>query len=236
MSLFKPFYKNAFCTVAEENDIVSDSSNVVIEDWKLIETPELINTIPNIVIKPINENSIAYRFIDECISNYCITNDDRYLYDIIDEDNTFAQRHIKTGAKAGAVLGALGGAYLGKKAGSSVKLSAGGAASGAALGAFLGGYGGLEVAKKRADFRQKLYKINNKASLTPPISGNIIEEARSKGPSWIAKKIAAIKHWIKIKLDTNKEPKNQSFIKKLKIKLLSIVDKLTQILHIKSRK
>ena len=59
MSLFKPFYKNAFCTVAEENDIVSDSSNVVIEDKKIIETHELINNINNIIIKKINKNNIT---------------------------------------------------------------------------------------------------------------------------------------------------------------------------------
>ena len=229
-------YEDAFYAVAESNQINPEDLAVMVEDWKLIETPELATMVPNIVVKPISEANFAYQFVDECISEYCNTGDDQYLYNIIDENNTFVQRHIKNGAKIGAVLGTLGGAYLSRKASHSVKVNAGGAATGAALGAFLGGRGGLEVAKRRANFNQKMYKINQKAALTTPVSGNVVEEAKKKDPSWISKKIAAIRHWIETKLNRNKDPKKQGMIQRLKAKLLGIIDKLKEILHIKTKK
>lgn len=228
-------YEEAFCGVAEANQIDPENLAVVVEDWKIIETPELVDFVPNIVIKPISEANLAYRFVDECISEYCNTEDDQYLYNIIDEDNGFVQKHIKNGAKIGTVLGTLGGAFIGRKAGGSAGATAGGAAAGAALGALAGGRGGLEVAKRRANFNQKMYNLNQKASLGAPVSGNVVEEAKKKDPSWISKKIAAIRHWIDVKLNRNKDPKKQGMIQKLKAKLLGIIDKLKEILHLKSK-
>ena len=229
-------YEDAFCAISEANHINPEKLAVVVEDWKLIESPELISIIPNIVVKPISESNFAYHFINECINEYCNTGDDQYLYNIINEDDTFVQQYIKNGAKIGAVLGTLGGAYLGRKVSHSIKANAGGAATGAVLGGFLGGGGGLKAAKMRADFNQKMHKINQNIALTTPVSGNVVKEAKKKNPSWISKKIAAIRHWIKTKLDRNKDPQKQGLIQKLKAKLLSIVNKLKEILHIKTKK
>ena len=77
-------YEDAFCTIAEENNLDLKDLSVAVEDWKLIETPELINLIPNIVIKPINENNIVYQAVDYCINEYCNTGDEGYL-DYLDE-------------------------------------------------------------------------------------------------------------------------------------------------------
>ena len=81
-----------------------------------------------------------------------------------------------------------------------------------------------------------MYKINQKAALTTPVSGNVVEEAKKKDPSWISKKIAAIRHWIETKLNRNKDSKKQGMIQRLKAKLLGIIDKLKEILHIKTKK
>ena len=77
-------YKDAFCTIAEENNLDLKDLSVAVEDWKLIETPELINLVPNIVIKPISENNIVYQAVDYCINEYYETNDEEYL-DCLDE-------------------------------------------------------------------------------------------------------------------------------------------------------
>ena len=77
-------YKDAFCTIAEENNLDLKDLSVAVEDWKLIETPELINLVPNIVIKPISENNIVYQFVDACINEYYETNNEEYL-DCLDE-------------------------------------------------------------------------------------------------------------------------------------------------------
>lgn len=51
-------YEDAFCTIAEQNELDPNSLVVSVEDWKLIETPELVDLVPNIVVKPISENNI----------------------------------------------------------------------------------------------------------------------------------------------------------------------------------
>ena len=53
-------YEDAFCTIAEQNELYPNYLAVSVEDWKLIETPELANMVPNIVVKPISENNIVY--------------------------------------------------------------------------------------------------------------------------------------------------------------------------------
>ena len=77
-------YEDAFCTIAEQNEIDPNYLAVSVEDWKLIETPELINLVPNIVVKPISENNIVYQAVDYCIDEYYETNDEEYL-DCLDE-------------------------------------------------------------------------------------------------------------------------------------------------------
>ena len=72
-------YEEAFCAIAEQNEIDPNTLAVSVEDWKLIETPELINLVPNIVIKPISENNIVYQAVDYCINEYYETNNEEYL-------------------------------------------------------------------------------------------------------------------------------------------------------------
>ena len=77
-------YEDAFCTIAEQNELDPNYLAVSVEDWKLIETPELVDLVPNIVIKPISENNIVYQAVDYCINEYYETNDEEYL-DCLDE-------------------------------------------------------------------------------------------------------------------------------------------------------
>ena len=77
-------YEDAFCAIVEQNELDPDYLAVSVEDWKLIETPELANMVPNIVVKPISENNIVYQAVDYCINEYYETNDEEYL-DYLDE-------------------------------------------------------------------------------------------------------------------------------------------------------
>ena len=61
-------YEDAFCAIAEQNEIDPNTLAVSVEDWKLIESPELAGMVPNIVIKPISENNIVYQFCDYAVS------------------------------------------------------------------------------------------------------------------------------------------------------------------------
>ena len=77
-------YEDAFCAIAEQNELDPESLAVSVEDWKLIETPELAGMVPNIVVKPISENNIVYQAVDYCINEYCNTGDEGYLYSILE--------------------------------------------------------------------------------------------------------------------------------------------------------
>ena len=61
-------YEDAFCAIAEQNELDLNSLAVSVEDWKLIESPELAAMVPNIVVKPISENNIVYQFCDYAVS------------------------------------------------------------------------------------------------------------------------------------------------------------------------
>ena len=77
-------YEDAFYNIAEQNELDPNTLAVSVEDWKLIETPELVDLVPNIVVKPISENNIVYQAVDYCINEYCNTGDEGYL-DCLDE-------------------------------------------------------------------------------------------------------------------------------------------------------
>ena len=77
-------YEDAFCAIAEQNELDLNALAVSVEDWKLIETPELAGMVPNIVVKPISENNIVYQLVDNCINEYCNTGDEGYLYTILE--------------------------------------------------------------------------------------------------------------------------------------------------------
>ena len=61
-------YEDAFCAIAEQNEIDPNTLAVSVEDWKLIESPELAGMVPNIVVKPISENNIVYQFCDYAVN------------------------------------------------------------------------------------------------------------------------------------------------------------------------
>ena len=72
-------YGDAFCAIAEQNELDPENLAISVEDWKLIESPELVDLVPNIVVKPISENNIVYQALDYCIDEYYDTGDEGYL-------------------------------------------------------------------------------------------------------------------------------------------------------------
>ena len=77
-------YEDAFCAIAEQNELNPEDLAVVVEDYSIIETPELVDLIPNIVIKPISEDNIVYQAVNYCIDEYYDSGDEGYL-DCLDE-------------------------------------------------------------------------------------------------------------------------------------------------------
>ena len=79
-------YENAMTVIAESNNIDANNVGVVIDDWKIIETPELLDIVPNPVLKPISEDSFAYKYVDTFMQAFAETGDSVYIDAIIDED------------------------------------------------------------------------------------------------------------------------------------------------------
>ena len=79
-------YENAMTVIAESNNIDASNVGVVIDDWKIIETPELLDIVPNPVLKPISEDSFAYKYVDTFMQAFAETGDSVYIDAIIDED------------------------------------------------------------------------------------------------------------------------------------------------------
>ena len=77
-------YEDAFYNIAEQNELDPNHLAVAVEDYSIIETPELVDLVPNIVVKPISEDNIVYQFVDDCINEYYETGDEGYL-DCLDE-------------------------------------------------------------------------------------------------------------------------------------------------------
>ena len=61
-------YEDAFCAIAEQNELDPNNLAVVVEDYSIIETPELVDLVPNIVVKPISEDNVIYQFCDYAVS------------------------------------------------------------------------------------------------------------------------------------------------------------------------
>ena len=80
-------YEGAFCAIAEQNDLDPDDLAVMVEDAAIIETPELVNYVPNIVVKPISEDSFEYCLVETCFEDWLDTGlDEEFdaLFSIID--------------------------------------------------------------------------------------------------------------------------------------------------------
>ena len=75
-------YEDAFCAIAEQNELDPEDLAVSVEDWKLIETPELGYVVPNIIVKPISENSDEYALVEGCFEAFLESGDDDYFYPI----------------------------------------------------------------------------------------------------------------------------------------------------------
>ena len=75
-------YEDAFCAIAEQNELDPNALAVSVEDWKLIETPELAGMVPNIVVKPISEDSDEYALVEGCFEAFLESGDDDYFYPI----------------------------------------------------------------------------------------------------------------------------------------------------------
>ena len=78
-------YIDAMIAIAEANDIDPNQLAVAIDEAEIIENPTIIYELANVVINPISENSLAYIFCESMIDAYIETDDEDYLYGIVED-------------------------------------------------------------------------------------------------------------------------------------------------------
>ena len=71
--------------VAETNQIDPSTIAVAIDEADSIVDPDIVTDFPQVVINPISEESLAYKFCEACVDAYAETADEDYLWFAIDE-------------------------------------------------------------------------------------------------------------------------------------------------------
>ena len=81
---------DAMEAVAEQNEIDPEYLAVAVDEARIIEEPELVYELANVVINPQSENSLAYQFCEACLDGYIDSEgDETFLEAMIDEDVMF---------------------------------------------------------------------------------------------------------------------------------------------------
>ena len=75
--------------LSETHNIDIDSICVSVNEADLILDQEIYDYIPNIIVKPISENNIAYKFCNLMVESYIETGNEDYLNILLDEDNFY---------------------------------------------------------------------------------------------------------------------------------------------------
>ena len=66
--------------VAETNQIDPSTIAVAIDEADSIVDPDIVTDFPQVVINPISEESLAYKFCEACVDAYAETADEDYLW------------------------------------------------------------------------------------------------------------------------------------------------------------
>ena len=95
---------DAMEAVAEQNEIDPQYLAVAVDEARMIEEPELVYELANVVINPQSENSLAYQFCEACLDCYIDSEgDETFLEAMIDEANLADQTDSENGPDVGKV-------------------------------------------------------------------------------------------------------------------------------------
>jgi len=88
-------YIDAMIAVAEQNDIDPEYLAVAVDEARIIEEPELVNELANVVINPISQYDPEYMFCEECFANYLETGDESFLEEYLLQEGRFSKKIAK---------------------------------------------------------------------------------------------------------------------------------------------
>lgn len=239
--------------VAETNQIDPSTIAVAIDEADSIVDPDIVTDFPQVVINPISEESLAYKFCEACVDAYAETADEDYLWFAIDEeylleadkapetkekkDNIF-KRGFKRAKEAYGKLGDMGRGTKnlykydqsfrqdenGKSSLSSKITSARGAIN-TAVKNNAQGINKTDVAIYGGTAAVGAAGIAGAAVM----ANKILKAANNKPKSWIGKKIASLRSlyskWLR-RANMEKNLRRASAIKKVCATIMNVIDKL----------
>lgn len=234
--------------VAETNQIDPSTIAVAIDEADSIVDPDIVTDFPQVVINPISEESLAYKFCEACIDAYAESADEDYLLFAIDEDylleaDTPEAKKQSVWNKIKGYAGSAKDAVMGTK--SKLGYLAGQAKKDYADSRDVGEsrrQAGTRAFKNAKVTGSKLLNKKDAAVMggaaavgvagiagAAVMANKILKAANNKPKSWIGKKIASLRSlyskWLR-RANMEKNLRRASAIKKVCATIMNVIDKL----------
>ena len=215
-------YMDAVAAIAEASEVDASKLTIAVDEADLIVDPSLLDEMTNIVVAPLSESSVAYRYVAECIDAWAdmdAENADELLEAALVEDTELKAFAEAEEAAAPEEKGKLA------KAADAVK----GAASQAVEDAKGAVEKGKELGGKAVEYAKENPKqVVGGALAAAGIAAAIYKASNNKPKSWIGQKIAALRNvyakWMK--KAQNADASVAGRIKAAAGKIMAIIDKL----------
>ena len=219
-------YMDAVAAIAEASEVDASKLTIAVDEADLIVDPSLLDEMTNIVVAPLSESSVAYRYVAECIDAWAdmdAENADELLEAALVEDTELKAFAEAEEAAAPEEKGKLA------KAADAVKGAAGEAAETAKAAAGQAVEKGKELGGKAVEYAKENPKqVVGGALAAAGIAAAIYKASNNKPKSWIGQKIAALRNvyakWMK--KAQNADASVAGRIKAAAGKIMAIIDKL----------
>jgi hypothetical protein len=186
-------YMDAVAAIAEASEVDVDKMTIAVDEATIIESPEVLGELANVVVAPISDNDAVYQFCEAVTDAYLESGDESILEAVLDE-GTIAdiKDAVKWSAKA-------------------TKKS-------------------YQTHGVKAPYYN--FKANTKADIRS-IKG-LYDKFKDRPRNVIAKKIASLRKiystWME-KAKMEKDAKIASVFKKAALALMTVIDKLLQVMQ-----
>ena len=204
-------YDEALSSIANTNNIDINALCIAVDESEVILDPSIVEDIPNVVINPISENSLAYQYCESLLEAYINSGDEQYLDAIINENIITGYIARKTYDKRKKWREK----YI-EKFGSDEEYE------NLQKERENNKYEDLDKKRKELEYKKKQLEVER-------LEKEVMKEAQGKGPSWISKKIASLRSmysdWLQ-KANTAVNQNQANIFKKIATKIMNVIDKL----------
>jgi len=226
-------YLEAMSAVVEANELDPNTFAVAVDEAEIIENPELMNELANVVINPQSENSFAYQFCEAMVDAWAESEEEAFLEAMVDDDVadkvlnelSFSDVKQKAGEYADKAKNAAAGAAGQAKAkgGQAVDWAKNNKVK---TGLGVAALGGLAYGAKKLMDKKKAGESFNPQT--------VLKQAVGKDKNWIGKKIASLRSlyqkWLS-KANAEKDAGRASAFKRVAASIMNVIDALMKKLE-----